>query len=222
MKNDRVRCVARWPVRGAVAVVGSGSDSPLNPTLVTRRMEFCMQTAAVFNLLRWQSGCLESCVGIVISPTCIHQNESVPGQERFRFGLLSRTFVKAPNAALKRCPYLHHRHNHEHSPYTAQSTLILSKHDRPCCHTVRLHTRHRRAGCRLSTCRCHIHHYHCHRWRLFGTPCLSFHWRPLHTCCVRLYQVDLLSEWLLRLASSRLSVVHVTPVMTQVNAILRR
>ena len=154
-----------------------------------------MQTAAVFNLLRWQSGCLESCVGIVISPTCIHQNESVPGQERFRFGLLSRTFVKAPNAALKRCPYLHHRHNHEHSPYTAQSTLILSKHDRPCCHTVRLHTRHRRAGCRLSTCRCHIHHYHCHRWRLFGTPCLSFHWRPLHTCCVRLYQVDLLSEW---------------------------
>ena len=67
--------------------------------------------------LRWQSGCLESCVGIVISPTCIHQNESVPGLERFRFGLLSRTFVKAPNAALKRCPYLHHRHNHEHSPY---------------------------------------------------------------------------------------------------------
>ena len=51
MKNDRVRCVVRWPVRGAVAVVGSGSDSPLNPTLVTRRMEFCMQTAAVFNLL---------------------------------------------------------------------------------------------------------------------------------------------------------------------------
>ena len=56
MKNDRVRCVARWRVRGAVAVVGSGSDSPLNPTLVTRRMEFCMQTAAVFNLLRRQSG----------------------------------------------------------------------------------------------------------------------------------------------------------------------
>ena len=64
MKNDRVRCVARWPVRGAVAVVGSGSDSPLNPTLVTRRMEFCMRTAAVFNLLRGQSalelGCTEA------------------------------------------------------------------------------------------------------------------------------------------------------------------